>query len=66
MYPEALQDELANEQHLMPGPASAELTTENSIKQLQPYTVSAFTYSLNSDNLATQQLDGMVKGEGGT
>lgn len=50
----------------MPGPASAELTTENSIKQLQPYTISAFTYSLNSDNLATQQLDGMVKGEGGT
>lgn len=50
----------------MPGPASAELTTGKSIRQLQLHTVSSFhLFPELRGTLATQQLDGVGKGKGG-
>lgn len=37
--PEVLQVELANPQDLLPGPASAELTTGNNIRQLHLHAI---------------------------
>jgi len=51
----------------MPGPASAELTTEKSIRQLEQHTVSSFRLLPElKGTFATWKLDVVGKGEGGT
>lgn len=50
----------------MPGPASAELTTGKSIRQLELQLSSFHLFPEFKGTFATQQLDGMGKVEGGT